>query len=55
MQNPNIYSKRDIERIVDLKMKKALDFRIKNIEKTVDKLRLKLNDIEILLSKRYGK
>jgi len=54
MKNINIYSKNEIERIVYLKIKKALDFRLINLEKAVDKLRLRLNDLDVV-SKIYKK
>ena len=48
MRSINIYSKNDIEKIVEDRLEKALTFRITNLENAIDKLRERLNFIEIL-------
>jgi chaperonin cofactor prefoldin len=47
-----VYSKKEIEQIVEKRIEKALNFRVVNIEKAVDKLRERINDLEIIFQER---
>lgn len=48
MKSINVLTRKDVEEIIDIKIKKVLNFRVSILEKSLDKLRQKLNDIEII-------
>jgi len=50
MITPTIYTKEDIEKIVDMKIQKALTYRVKPLEIKVDKLREQLHDLNKIVS-----
>jgi len=51
MKSVEILTRQDVELIVKGIVDKALNFRVTNVEQAVDKLRVRMNDLETLNQK----
>jgi len=55
MASVEILTRKDIELIVKTIVDKAIEFRVTGVELAVDKLRRRLNDLELLMDRKiYG-